>query len=244
MKTRRFLLRLIAIAAACAATVTALAGGQDSYGVWDTPGRYFPGKYFEQKAQFYLKKQDYVEALRMFELSGYWANKVSQYNAGIMYFNGIGVATNKPLGAAWLGLAAEGHNTLADAALQAAYAELSPEQRQQANDLFEQLEPKYGDEVTLPRALKRYSQDAKVSLFGFGVPGPGSVTTFTGGNHGYDENSASFVYRMDAQRDALIAEIRGHVSVGAVQPLNVPEQAKRDASHTPLPDQEPVERRE
>jgi len=231
----RYLVATLSIAAlACAGSVSVRASGQDSYGAWDSPARYFPGKYFEQKAQFYLKKHDYVTALRMFELSGYWADKVSQYNAGIMYFNGIGVATNKPLGAAWLGIAAEGHNTLADAALQAAYAELTPEQRQQASDLFDQLEPKYGDEAALPRALNRYSQDAKVSLFGFGVTGPGTVTTFTGGNHGYDEDSASFVYRMDAQRDALIAEIRGHVSVGGVQPLNVPEQAKRDASHTPL----------
>ena len=234
MSIRRLLTALLITASACAAPIRASASGQDNYGAWDTPSRYFPGKYFEQKAQFYLKKQDYGTALRMFELSGYWADKVSQYNAGIMHFNGIGVPTDKPLGAAWLGIAAQGHNTLADAAVQAAYAELTPEQRQQANELFDQLEPKYGDEVALPRALNRYSQDAKVSLFGFGVTGPGSVTTFTGGNHGYDENSASFVYRMDAQRDALIAEIRGNVTVGKVQTLSVPDQAKRDASHTTL----------
>ena len=92
------------------------------------------------------KKQDYASALRLFELSGYWADKVAQYNAGIMYFNGIGVPTDKVLGTAWLGIAAEAHDSLADQALQAAYAELTPEQRSQADVAFQQLDEKYGDE--------------------------------------------------------------------------------------------------
>src|SRR5215472_10308021 len=71
-----------------AVSVTSHAGGLDEFiGVWDAPGRYFPGHYFEQKAQFYLAKKDYAEALRLFELSAYWSDKVSQYNVAIMYYN-------------------------------------------------------------------------------------------------------------------------------------------------------------
>ena len=230
----------IVVLAVCSVPDAVPAGGLDNFaGVSDAPSRYFPGQYFEQKAQFYLKKRDYREALRLFELSGYWANKVAQYNAGIMYFNGIGVRTDKVRGAAWLGIAAEGHDDLADRALQAAYAELTQEQRAAAGRLFAELDAKYGDGVALPRALKRYRQDAALSLFGFGVSGPGTVETVAGANAS-EENSVTFVHRMDAQRDALISQIRGRVTVGGVQPLAVPDDARRDPSHTLL--QQPAER--
>lgn len=235
MDVRRFLAAFVFTGAALFAAGSAPAGGLDDFiGVWDAPSRYFPGKYFEQKAQFYLQKKDYATALRLFELSGYWADKVAQYNAGIMYFNGIGVPVDRVLGTAWLGIAAEAHDSLADQALQAAYAELTPEQRSQADAAFQQLDEKYGDDVALARALRRYQQDAAISLFGFGVTGPGYVNTCAGGAGCTDENSVSFVHRMDAQRSALIAQITGHVSVGAVQPLPVPAEAKRNASQTPL----------
>lgn len=228
------------LAGACAAAVLAAAalpagaGGLDNFiGVDDAPSRYFPGHYFEQKAQFYLRKKDYREALRLFELSSYWSDKVSQYNVAIMYYNGIGTSTDKVRAAAWMGIAAQAHDTLADAALQAMYAELSAEQRAAAGEVFDQLDDTYGDDVTLRRALVRYEQDAKVSLFGFGVTGPGQVYT-AGGSRGLSENSVSFVHRMDAQRDALIAQIHGHVTVGAVHTLDVPDSAKQDPSHTEL----------
>jgi TPR repeat protein len=204
-----------------------------SIGVDDASSRFFPGQYFEQKAQFHLRKKDYREALRLFELSSYWADKVAQYNVGIMYYNGIGAPAEKTRGVAWLGIAAEAHDTLADAALQVAYAELSPEQRKEAQAIFEQLDAKYGDEVTLPRALTRYRQDAAISLFGFGVTGDGTATTYAG-TRAMEENSVDFVHRMDAQRDALIAQIRGHVVVGSVQTLLVPDEAKQNASHKVL----------
>jgi len=242
MDVRRFLAACVFTGAALSAAGSAPAGGLDDFiGVWDAPSRYFPGKYFEQKAQFYLKKQDYAAALRLFELSGYWADKVAQYNAGIMYFNGIGVPTDKVLGTAWLGIAAEAHDSLADQALQAAYAELTPEQREQADAAFRQLDEKYGDDVALERALKRYQQDAGISLFGFGITGPGYVDTCAGGAGCTNENSVSFARRMETQRSALIAQITGHVSVGGVQPLEVPAEAKKNASQKVLlpPSDEP-----
>jgi hypothetical protein len=136
-------------------------------------------------------------------------------------------------GTAWLGIAAESHESLADAAVQAAYASLTPAQRDEADSIFRGLDAKYGDAVTLPRALRRFRQDSAISLFGFGVTGPGSVTTFAGTNS-VEETSVSFVHRMDTQRDALIARITGRVDVGAVQTLNVPENDKRDPSHVAL----------
>ena len=67
------------------------------------------------------------------------------------------------------------------------------------------------------------------------------MNTCAGGAGCTDENSVSFVHRMDAQRSALIAQITGHVSVGSVQPLPVPAEARQNASHTLLlqPSDEP-----
>ena len=230
----RGLARLAGLAVLAGAAFFAHAGGLDNfYGVSDGPSRSLPGRYFEEKAQFYLKKKDYAEASRLFELSGFYADKLSQYNAGIMYYNGIGVPTDKARGVAWLGIAAQTHESLADAALQAAYAELTPDERAQSSEIFRELAATYGDAVALPRALRQYALDARISLFGFGATGPGTVYTAAGAR-GLEENSADFVHRLDAQRAALIAQITGHVTVGAVQPLPVPERDKRDASHTVL----------
>ena len=102
----------------------------------DPPGRVFPGKYFEYKAQFYLRKRDYAEALRLFELAGFWANKRAQYNAGLMYYKGIGVPADPLRGVAWLGIAAENHDELSQSALQTTYAALSPSEKIEADKIF------------------------------------------------------------------------------------------------------------
>ena len=118
---------------------------------------------------------------------------------------------------------------------------MTAEQRSLADAAFQQLDEKYGDDVTLPRALRRYQQDASISLFGFGTVGPGYVDTCAGGAGCTNENSVNFARRMDAQRSALIAQITGHVSVGAMQPLEVSPEAKQHASQKPLlvPSDEP-----
>jgi TPR repeat protein len=221
----------LTIAASLACCGGAAAAGSGSPGtvpscLSEPPSRYFPGKYFEQKAQCSLKKGDYPEALRMFELGGLYADKLSQYNIGIMHFNGIGVPVDRPRGAAWLGIAAESHDDLADAALQAAYAELDADERVLADALFRELDARYGDAVALPRALAQYRLDTADSMFKLGSSGPGSVTTVGYGS----ENSADFVRRMDAQRDALVAQIKGHVTVGSVQALGVAPDARGNAS--------------
>ena len=208
------------------------AGGMDTFGAWDAPSRFFPGKYFEQKAQFYLKNRQYRAALEMFELSGFWADKISQYNAGLMYYNGIGVPVDKARGVAWLRVAAQGHEELAERALQVAQAEIGADERARADAIFDQLDEKYGDRYTLPRALAQYDQDIAMltgSHLGH-VIGPLSVQEVGD----LPTTGEDFEHRVGAARDQLIGQIRGHVTVGAVQALKVPQDAKTNASRTPL----------
>jgi hypothetical protein len=202
----------------------------------DPPGNFFPGKYFEYKAQFYLKKKDYREALDLFELAGFWANKVAQYNAGLMYYNGIGnVPTDRVRGVAWLGIAAEAHDDLAVHALQVAYASLSKDERQQAAALWKDLDAKYGDAVSLPRALQRYDMEAKTATGShLGFVGNLRVYELGTGGSALGESGFGYYRRQEGGRDALLDKITGHVTVGAVRALKVGDEAKVNASQVPL----------
>jgi len=219
---------IVATLLAAALPAAALANGMQAWGVWDAPSAYFPGKYFERKAQFYLKNKDYRAALQMFELSGFWADKVAQYNAGIMYYSGVGVPVDKPRGAAWLSIAAQSHEDLAERARQIAYAGLDDAERAKADEIAHELDAKYGDAVALPRAITRFEMDAGVSLFRFG--GSGDVYSCSGGPTCASETGGDFIQRMRAQRDALVAQITGHVTVGAVESLPVAPDARKHAS--------------
>lgn len=205
----------------CTLLPLAAAADVPGTGVWDAPSRLFPGQYFEQKAHFYLKNRDYRAALQMFELSGFWADKVSQYNAGIMYFSGIGVPPDRVKGTAWLAIAAEAHDDLADQALQVAYASLSADEKRAADAEFRTLDKKYGDAVSVPRALAQYAKDANVSIFRIGDGGFGTSQTCFGPAGCVEENGSDFERRMLAERDALVRHITGHVTVGQVAPLAV-----------------------
>ena len=78
------------------------------------PGRAVPGNYYEYKGAFYLRKKDYRAAIHMYEMASLYANKVAQYNVGVLYYNGIGdVPPDHVRGTAWLGIAAEQKGDLA-----------------------------------------------------------------------------------------------------------------------------------
>lgn len=200
----------------------------------EPPGNFFPGKYFESKAQFYLNKKDYRFALNMYELAGFWANKVAQYNAGLMYYNGLGVPVDRVRGVAWLGIAAEGHDNLADRALQMAYASLSEEEKQQANTIWHDLNKEYGDAVSVPRALRRFDQEAH-STTGSHLGFVGNLQVYEAGSlDSLGESGFHFYNRKSRELDKLIDKITGHVAVGAVVPLNVSNDVKANASQIPL----------
>lgn len=200
----------------------------------EVPSKNFTGKYFESKGQFYLKNGQYQSALEMFQLSGYWADKVSQYNAGIMYFNGIGIAVDKPRGVAWLRIAAQRHDDLAEQALNAATAELSAEELGVAETVEHELDTKYGDKVSLPRALKRYRQD-RVETTGshLGFVSKAKVTT-AGDTGAMGEDASTFFADVDKKHDEFISNFTGHVTVGSVRSLPVAQDARTNASQTPL----------
>ncbi|MDC8015010.1 hypothetical protein [Tahibacter soli] len=77
-----------------------------------------------------------------------------------MHFKGAGVSADRARGVAWLALAAErGDPPLADA-LEWGYAQLTPEEVARANAIWrDELKPRYGDAVAMPRAMSLWRMD-------------------------------------------------------------------------------------
>jgi TPR repeat protein len=223
----RLVMRMAGKLVLCVAVLTFSAS---SWAANEMPGRFFPGKYFERKAQFYLQKRDYKAALEMFQLAGFWANKVAQYNVGIMYFNGIGdIPVDKVRGVAWLGIAAEQHSQLADEALHAAYAD-----RVKANEIFDALNAKYGDDLTLKRAMDHFERERR-NVTGSHVGSVGVLQVTEYGENGANTSIGATFYRdMDRQFREYVDSMFGHVNVGALEPIAMPANAKAKASTIPL----------
>ena len=208
--------------------------GADRFISDEPPSNFFPGKYFESKGQFYLRKKDYHTALEMFERSGFWADKIAQYNVGIMYFNGIGIAVDRPRGVAWLRIAAQAHDDLAENVLQLATSTLSADELAEVDQLATQLNAKYGDQVAVTRALQHYSLELK-STTGSHLGFIGNLTVSEASETGPQaQNGTTYYASLNTQRDKLLNRITGHVTVGKVQALPVTEDAKANASQVPI----------
>jgi hypothetical protein len=184
----------------------------------DPPSRLFPGKYFQYKAQFYFKKGEISAATSMYEHAAYWGNKDAEYNLGMIYWLG---ADKQPAdhirAAAWFGIAAESHRELADRALKQIWDSLNEEQRRQANDVWADLDKKYGDKVTLPRMMRRY-EDERQNVTGSHVGFVGNVTVCL--PDGTSVDGATYYAEMDKEYAEYVESLSGHVDVGPIEPTN------------------------
>jgi len=222
----------VAVALILSVGIAGVACARPRLGVLDGESSFLPGKYFEQKAQFYIKNKDYPTALRMYQLSGFWGDKIAQYNAAVMLFNGIGVPQDKVLGTAWFRIAAESHGDLAERALTAATAELSDEQRRRAAEAYATLVAKYGNDVTVPRALARYQSDLRDSI-NRGMPA-GPYQVYVSAGDSVPIMGTTYARDKQAELAEMLGKVTGNVTVGEVKTLSVSPSARTNASTTPL----------
>jgi hypothetical protein len=75
-----------------------------------------------------------------------------------MYFNGDQATKNRPLGLAWLALAAERHDPAYEPTFISAYKSVSPEELAQADAYWQDLKKTYADDVAAPRAERRFDR--------------------------------------------------------------------------------------
>lgn len=121
-------------------------------------------------ATAYYERGRYREAHRRYLQSAEWGNKLSQFNLGTMYYNGLGVGPDKPRAWAWVKLSAERDYPQLVAAADEIWRELSQAERAQAQRIYEnELIPKYGDGFALPRTaahMQRRFREATGSRMG------------------------------------------------------------------------------
>jgi len=155
--------------------------------------RILPGRYYMCEAQrdFWLGRQD--QSMEMLREAASWGSKQAQYTLGILYFNGQRTPVNRPLGLAWLAIASERHDPNIEPTFVSAFRNVTPAELEQANELWQQMLPKYADRVAAKRAKTRYEREmrplAYAMAFGgqlylsglsfgeLGGPTPGSMTS-------------------------------------------------------------------
>jgi hypothetical protein len=133
-----------------------------------------PGEYYFLLAVHAFRKNDFAFAIQMYEVAAAWAFKPAEYNLAIMYSRGQGIPVDLPRGMAWMALAAERNEKRYVDAREAVYAEMTPEQFEQANAIWRELKKTYGDEVALRRAKARWA-DVRSHMTGSRVGSTGHL---------------------------------------------------------------------
>jgi hypothetical protein len=123
--------------------------------------RFLPGEYYFCAAaqEFWsghmgLARENLKDAAR-------WASKPAQYALGVMYFNGDHAEKNRPLGLAWLALAAERHDPAYEPTFISAYQQATPEELAQGNAYWNDMKATYADVVAAPRAGRQFDRAYK-----------------------------------------------------------------------------------
>ncbi len=148
-----------------------------------------PGEYYFLLAVHAFHKNDFTFAVQMYEVAAAWAFKPAEYNLAIMYARGQGIPVDLPRGMAWMALAAERNEKRYVEAREVVYAEMTPEQFEQANAIWRELKKTYGDEVALRRAKARWAQ-VKASMTGSRVGSVGNLSVGMPNPNGGDPSSA------------------------------------------------------
>ncbi|HUA82124.1 MAG TPA: hypothetical protein VL997_17230 [Dyella sp.] len=120
---------------------------------------YLPGEYYACEARADFGRGKYGDIMQMLEESASWADKDAQYQLGLAYFNGDlpGIPQNRPLGLAWLALAAERKKPQYQLSYAIARAKATPEEIRDASLRWQTMRLKYGDSVAAPHAIRHFN---------------------------------------------------------------------------------------
>lgn len=139
----------------------------------DSLYRILPGAFDYCVATRHWTRGRYGEGVDMLQRAAALGNKDAQLALGVAYFNGDHVATNRPLGLAWLGLAAERKEARPLQLLHSAYGKASSEERRQAQVLMEAMWPTYADYHAAVKADTIYRRAIRAigerSIYGDGI---------------------------------------------------------------------------
>lgn len=151
--------------------------------------RLLPGNYYVCLAAADMADGKPAESAQMMEVAAGWGSKRAQFGLGIFYFNGKDVAANRPLGLAWLTLAAERKEPYYLSVLASAQSKATPDERAQAETLLARMRPVYADDVALTRAKVRFQRE--MDPMRNGGASPNSYTHLAGVSNIYADYASS-----------------------------------------------------
>ena len=190
----------------------------------DSLYRFLPGEVNFCLAARERQRNNAAGTLEMLKLAAGWGSKKAQYALGLMYFNGELVAANRPLGLAWLGLAAERGDRVYGAVFASAYGKATTSERQQAQTRYAALLPVYADAVAARRAQRRFDREMRELTRFEPYPSELCMAGIAGGvaidqDNAVCPSSSVAITRLNRIGDMYFEGWVGHVSVGALQPV-------------------------
>ena len=178
----------------------------DAFNTPEDDGR--PGEYYFYIGALANQRHDYQHAIAMYKVAASWAYKPAEYNLGVLYLNGHGSPVDLPRAMAWFALAAERNETQYVYAKQLLYAHLTPAQFEDANQIWRELLPTYGDQAALPRAKARW-REVRYAATGSRV-GSAATHLVIGGVVGLNNHQAPVNY--DVGNGGIIATTPGEIT--------------------------------
>ena len=191
--------------------------------------RIVPGDYYYCIAEQTYGEQRYEYAQKFFTTAASWASKPAQYVLGVMALAGDHQPVNRPLGLAWLTLAAERPQSTFESAYKAAYAKATAADRKAAEQLLTTMRPIYGDAKAAPRAEERYAQGMaqlrRVESMGGNYCMEG-VSTSAQSSMAPDPSQCPPIQVVVSAVEKAAANVfdgwKGHVTVGPLQQVAAP----------------------
>lgn len=194
--------------------------------------RYVPGEYYYCVGVRDLARRKFGRAREMLDDAARWGNKRADFLLGVGYFKGDAGSLNRPLGLAYLRLAAERDTPFYLAYFQAAMKQASPPEKALAQRVLDGMWPTYGDATAARRAERRYRHERTDLTSQVGFEQTVCIEGLTGGKvpplHPLKDRTVTVLcpdaqpveqvlVKLDYYADRLLEGWVGHVTVGPVQ---------------------------
>ncbi|MGB5334527.1 MAG: hypothetical protein WBN07_02820 [Woeseiaceae bacterium] len=136
-------------------------------------------------------------------------DKYAQYMVGFMHLTGKGVAEDPVTASAWYRLAAERQTPQFVAVRDMLLEDMSPEQRQQSDQMFVEIRRNYSDLIILLNSIKRNVRDTRPTT-GSRLRTSSPMTVIDAKSPNQAQSSAIFYGRIESELEAnlvMLAEI-------------------------------------
>lgn len=186
-----------------------------------------PGTPAHEAGNVAYAESRYADALKRFRESARWADKLSQYNLGVMHYLGQGTEADLATAWAWFELSAERDYPQMVKAAQGAWAALDDAGRERATAILETLRPEFGDEAALERTVKHMERE-RLDVTGSRMGFVGAMRVRTrrmpegmdvDGEDFYAEERWDYETIVDLEGKVLRNLDRGYVDVGELETI-------------------------